>query len=297
MLLCALAVSAYASDISAPSLIAKNIELTTYRNIPICGRLSAESTNGEGCTYNLEAAPKKGTAQIDADGTFTYTPEPGKSGKDSFTFTAISAGGTISNTAQVSVTIKRQSTDVEYCDMEGSSAAYAAVCLAENDIYTGRQIAGKYFFCPDEPVSKAEFLAMCLKLADIQELGGIQRTGFHDDSTIPSWSKPYIASALMSGVISGKADESGNINFCADETITLDYAASALNNVLQLQNVSADGGEENQAISNLIACSVMSEDYNRDQKLTMADAALLLSGAVSVLDSREDSFSLLSWAK
>jgi len=53
------------------------------------------------------ANPSRGTLAIAADGSFTYTPNAGFSGTDTFTYNEKDATGTTSNTATVTITVNR----------------------------------------------------------------------------------------------------------------------------------------------------------------------------------------------
>ncbi|WP_158622520.1 Ig-like domain-containing protein, partial [Pedobacter sp. KBW06] len=49
--------------------------------------------------------PKNGTVKVNADGTVTYTPNPGYTGTDEFTYTVTDKNGQISNQAKVTLTV------------------------------------------------------------------------------------------------------------------------------------------------------------------------------------------------
>jgi hypothetical protein len=74
----------------------------------------------------------------------------------------------------VTVSIQKQKTDVMYSDMQDDPNHYAALVLAERGVFTGRQIAGCYFFCPDETVTRSEFLAMCMGITGDPLLTGVR---------------------------------------------------------------------------------------------------------------------------
>ncbi len=53
---------------------AENYELETYRNIANDGRLSGADPERASLTFQLVDAPKRGTVELNLDGTFVYTP-------------------------------------------------------------------------------------------------------------------------------------------------------------------------------------------------------------------------------
>ncbi|MHB8405126.1 MAG: Ig-like domain-containing protein [Gammaproteobacteria bacterium] len=77
---------------------ANNGSVTIAENAAVNGTLSATGPSGVTLTFAIVAEPKSGTVNITnaATGTFTYTPNNGFAGSDSFTFTASDIGGTSS---------------------------------------------------------------------------------------------------------------------------------------------------------------------------------------------------------
>ncbi len=75
--------------------------VNTPLSVPAPGVLSNDT--GTGLTVNSTTPASHGTAAVNADGSFTYTPTSGFSGIDSFTYTA--SNGTTSNVATVTLTV------------------------------------------------------------------------------------------------------------------------------------------------------------------------------------------------
>jgi len=304
---CILAIPALAASVvttvvtinSAP--LAENMEFSTFKNIPITGNLSAVDPDGDLMAYYVTGEPKKGTVELTENGGFVYTPMDGKKGRDTFTYAAVDTVGNRSQDATVTIDIRKQSTKISYSDMDGESSHYAALCLAEADIFTGDQVGGLYFFRPGETISRGEFLAMCMKLCGEEALPGITRTGFYDDADMPLWVKPYVAAALMSGAVSGYSDDDGRPVFLSGTPITFAEASVMLDNILEITDVSYGSVGEAcpswayQATINLSACNIASAGVY-GAEMTRADAAEMLLGAMNVLDARGGG-SLLSWAK
>ena len=286
--------------------VAENLEFTTYRGVPVAGVFSAVDAEGDMLTFSVVKQPRKGTVDTNGEGGFIYTPDEGKKGRDVFSYVASDSAGNVSKEATVTVEIKKQSTSVTYSDMDSHRALYAALYLAENGIFTGQKLGNEYFFCPDEAVSRGEFLAMCLNAAGIDGMHGISRTGFWDDADIPVWVKPYVASALVSGIVSGYENEEGNIVFSAQDPITLAQAAVVINEVLDLTDVHTSVTSTDscpawayQAAVNLAACDIIgtaADDGIYTETLTRADAAELLMNAMHHLEARGTG-GLLGWAK
>lgn len=170
---------------------AQALEIRTYRGIPYHAQFLAAGGEGEDLTFTVEKEPKKGTVQIDG-ASFTYTPEGDSTGSDSFTYTVTDSAGRVSQPATVSVTIEKAKSGVTYADTADSTAAVAAQDLAEAGIFTGAKIGDQYYFEPDKPVSRSEFLAMVMETAG-DEPTAVTMTGFCDDAAIPTWAKAYAA--------------------------------------------------------------------------------------------------------
>ncbi len=288
---------------SNSSPIAKNLELTTFRNIAVTGQFEATDPDGDTVTFEVTSAPKKGDVKAEEDGSFTYTPSENKKGTDTFTYVAVDANGNVSGSATVTVTIRKQATKMTYSDMLGNGAHYAALVLAEEGILIGEQLGNEFFFRPDALVTRGEFLTMCLQMAGADTLEGITRTGFSDDASTPVWAKPYISTALMNGLVRGFKNDEGRLVFASCEPITFAEAAVLLNNILQVTDVvsvstvSADAcpAWAYQAEVNLTAVDILpvmgTTSYSA--LVTRADAAEMLTASMDLLDTRG---SLLTWA-
>ncbi len=281
---------------SAP--VAENMELETFRSIPVSGSFRCLDPEGDDVAYSVADEPKKGTVTVEGD-TFTYTPGEGKKGRDAFTYVATDTAGNVSNAATVTIHIKKQKTAVSYADLAGSDAWYAATVLAEEGVFVGENVGGAYLFHPDEPVTRGEFLVMCLKLTGAPILENITRTGFSDDGDIPLWQKPYVTTAVMADFISGSTTADGSIVFSPTEPVTFAQAAVMLNNAAGITDVALDDTANAapswaaQAVANLNSLDILPANAS-PLPVTRADAAKLLLEAKNVLDSRENR-SLLPW--
>ncbi|MQR87271.1 tandem-95 repeat protein, partial [Bacillus megaterium] len=79
--------------------------LSTTEQQPIGGRIAAVDPQGETLTYTLLGGPSNGALILNPDGTFTYTPNPGFVGADSFTVSVQNEKGLNAiTTIQVTVT-------------------------------------------------------------------------------------------------------------------------------------------------------------------------------------------------
>ncbi len=292
LLLClSLALAAFADE---SSLIAENLEISTYRGVAVGGRLTVADSGSEVVGFEVTTAPGKGSVELGDDGCFVYTPDEGKKGKDYFGYKAIDAEGHYSQEATVIITIRKQKTRVTYADMAEHPAAWAAVTLAEEGIFTGENLAGKYVFRPDEPVSRGQFLTMCMLAADTPLMRDVSRTGFADDEAISAWAKPYVGTALSLGFIKGYDSEEGVV-FSPDEAISATEAAVMLDNILSLTEAVAVWYSYDellpdwavQSAANLSASDIIPESVSLlDDSLTRAEAAEMICKAMESVESR-----------
>ena len=289
--LCALmglpALSALAAN-GAP--VAENLEITTYRNVCVGGRLSAVDPEGDALSYEISTEPSKGTVELAEDGRFVYTPDANRKGRDYFGYRAIDSTGARSQEATVIVKIEKQKSQTSYADMAGHPSAYAATALAEYGIFSAESVGGVQVFSPEREVTRAEFLTMCMSLGENELLSGVLATGFADDAEIDAWLKPAVATALMDGVVSGYSVDGGAV-FAPNEAVTRQEAAVMLDNVLDTTEAAASDTAPAwaaEAVGNLSACGVITEGEAFSEPLTRADAAEMLIRALGVLKAREE---------
>ncbi|WP_199140175.1 DUF7507 domain-containing protein, partial [Pedobacter sp. ASV12] len=89
--------------------VANNDNATTRQNDPV--KIAIETNDVAGSTPIVPASvvitvqPKHGTVTVNADGTVTYTPNPGYVGADDFTYTVKDTNGQTSNPAVVNITV------------------------------------------------------------------------------------------------------------------------------------------------------------------------------------------------
>lgn len=287
-------VSVLSEENAAPA--AQDLKICTYKNVAVEGQFAAVDPEGDLLSFQLVKKPARGQVEIseDGSGTFVYTPYENKTGKDSFTYVAIDSVGNTSPEAAVKVTISKAKTKVTYADLDGSPAHKAAIRLAEEGVLVGARIGGTYYFQPDLPVSRDEFLVMAMNAAGLEALDGVSVTGFSDDSAIPAWAKGYVSAALMSGVVRGMKDGQGGVCFSPASTITKAEAAVMLNRMLKpvkaAKSVFSDAAVPawaSQSVANLRAASVLADTSSMGEGLSRGDAAQMLCAMLEYRDSQK----------
>ena len=276
---------------------AEDLEICTYRNVAVNGQFSAVDPEGDLLTFQLVKKPARGQVTIseDGSGSFVYTPYENKSGKDSFTYVAVDSVGNMSEPATVKVTISKAKTKVTYADMDGESAHKAAIRLAEEGILVGVCMDGAYYFQPDEPVTRDQFVAMAMSAAGLEALEDVTVTGFADDAAIPTWAKGYVSSALMSGVVQGAANEEGAVCFHTGAAITRAEATVLVDRLLRVADTEdtramADAAIPTWAYQSAVNMSAVSPVFGAgemSQPLTRREAAEMLCAMLEYQDSQK----------
>lgn len=284
--------------------VAEDLSLCTYKNVEVQGAFAGVDPEGDLLTFQLISKPARGAVTQAEDGSaqFTYTPYENKTGKDAFTYVAVDAVGNTSAPATVTIKIEKQKTKVCYSDMTGVEGHREAVRLAEAGLFIGEQMGSEYLFHPEQTVSRAQFTALAMAAAELNVIKEANVTGFADDEVMASWAKPYVSSALLSGVVQGTLDQEGRVVFQADAPITAAEAAVLLNRALRVTDVAetfVSASEDTpswcaQAVANLGSCNALPASAVLTEPLTRSQAAVMLSAALDVAEARKTG-SWFSW--
>ena len=237
--------------------VAEDFAMETYKNLPGSGKLKVTDPEGQAMIYTVTRQPKRGTVEIQNDGSFTYTPRKNKVGVDSFVYTATDPAGKVSREATVTITILKPSDAKQYQDTVGSDCRFAAEWMRHTGIFTGENLAEKSCFSPEKEVTRGEFTAMLVKTLDIPVEEGLVYTGYTDE--VPVWLQPYLAAAVRSGLTAGL--EHPEV-FDAGAVITTSEAAVMVANGLDLQEVFS--GESTEPLTRAMAAKIL---YRTSQKL------------------------------
>jgi len=111
------------------------LAIETSENTQVDGSLAATDVDGDTVTFGLANDAANGTVSVDADGAYTYTPDAGFSGQDSFDLSF--TDGTATETETISVTVAPGSTsslrDDQFTLSEADFVNGAVVDLFAND--------------------------------------------------------------------------------------------------------------------------------------------------------------------
>jgi hypothetical protein len=279
----------------SPSAVSRGpLEVSTYRDIAVYGRLHAIDPEGDKLTYQIVTYPKNGALIFtDDNGSYVYFPNAGFTGRDRLTYVVYDTYGNYSAAASVTLRVEKNSTSLAYDDMKWHRAYSAAIKLGGEGIMSGTQIGDGYYFYPDQTVSRAEFLVMAMKAAGVSRLPDVEDTGFYDDDDIAGSMKSYVGAAARAGYIKGSYVE-GKICFLPDKDITVSEAAVMLANIMGLgsdgsvavfaKNSGIPAWAEDAVWALCSAGVLVYEDYDYNATVTRGDAAVMLDAMMRLLD-------------
>ncbi|MBE6968802.1 MAG: hypothetical protein E7442_01610 [Ruminococcaceae bacterium] len=258
---------------AASPLVAENLELETYRGTAVGGQLSAAAPQGSKLSYQITTEPSKGSVEVNADGSFIYTPEEGRRGRDYFGYKAFDEAGNASQEATVIIHLVKCKASFRYEDTAGLPCDYAAHRLAAEGLLQGQCVVGNYLFEPERSVSRGEFLSLCMGAAGVDPLRGITSTGCRDDDAIENWLKPYVSTALLAGYTKSDAV------FGGDEALGRKEAAVILSRIFALTDAPGQAtDEDDRAVMNLIGSGISMT--LGEAPLTRGEAAMMLVEAM-----------------
>lgn len=266
--------------------LAENGKLETYRNIANTGNLHATDPEGQPVTFQIVTYPKRGSVELNEDGSFVYTPKKNKVGEDSFTFIATDPAGNVSEEKTVTVNILKPVDAATFSDLD-ADAQFTAMWMRSNELFGGETLADQLCFCPEKTVTRGEFLVMAMKLAKVPQEIGLLSSGFKDQQAAPKWMQSYLVSAMRRGIVSGIAAEDG-LYFEPNRPITGAEAASMLCSVCKIPPVQSVNVQEDAlptwASSAMQTAAVAGFDVPQaDAELSRLEAAKLLYSASAML--------------
>ncbi len=289
--------------------IAQNIEFNAYSGIAVYGSFVATDPEGDKLTYKIISMPSIGIVSIIDKTKFCYIPDKDKTGNDEFTYTATDAQGNISKPARVRIKVEQAKTTIRYADMENEPGHYEALLLAEKGVFVGEQVGGAYFFMPDRPVTRGEFVAMAVTAVGDLNVKPVSRTGFTDDPDTPAWIRPYAAAALKAGILSGiRLPDDGGRLLNANAPMTRAEGAVIVNNTLRLTNAGlkieyADDAAiptwAHQAMVNTQVNGIINagDDGSLEptREVTRAEAAAIIASAIELENKLNTPTGMFGW--
>ena len=153
------------TSVNDPPVVGDSSE-TTAEDAPFSGSVTASDADNDALTYTVVTQPQHGTVVLNADGTYTYTPNANYNGTDSFVFktndgtvdstnatvtltiTADNDAPTVSDASATTAEDTPLSAAVSGSDVEGSTLTYTVVTPPEHGMVT-LNADGTYTYTPD----------------------------------------------------------------------------------------------------------------------------------------------------
>ncbi len=217
----------------APAFASDEDTVHTYRNVSCYGNVQSSDPEGDLTDLQVVSYPKHGTLSVTnaARGSYCYTPSADFVGEDSFVVVARDSYGNYSGVQTVNVRVEK--TGVFFADAAGHWCENAAIALYEMGAVEAATYQNGLVFCPEDGVSREEFITMVMKTIGVSTLTDSD-TSFADNASIDVRYRPYVATAQRMGYINGR-DYDGMLCFDPKDNITKAEAAVVINTILGLE--------------------------------------------------------------
>lgn len=243
----------------------------TASGIPVFGRLDVTDPEGDALEFSVVSYPRGGELRLKSDGSYVYYPKADYDGSDTLVYTATDKYGNASRTAKLDISVRENPTGLYFADMADDAAHYAAYRMCSANVMTYRRESGSYYFDPDTPVSRAEYLVMIMTVCGADTaLTAVADSAASDDGGLSSGIKGYITAAAEKGIIRLE-----NGKFRPYDTVTASEAAFTAARLLSL------AGEDTLAAA--ISSGVVSAGTDGGKKLTKRDIADILASAADYI--------------
>ena len=281
-----------------------SLEVMTYVNMPAQGSLAAYDPEGDEMTYEIISYASHGRIRLDDrhTGAYTYTPDDGYVGSDSFRYVVRDRYGNYSTGATVSVTVHALPAAVSFADIDGNAAAAAALRLGEIGVMNGIRVGGQDFFRPAQEITRAEFIATAMNAAGVCPDATLSESavakllsGYADADSIPTGLRQTLASALENGYFAGKSGADGKLYLRPDDSISRAEAAVLLSNIIGYAkntavNAFADADSlpswSTEALSSLKSLGILCSADNTaegSRRMTRGDTAVWLERTMRLM--------------
>lgn len=258
--------------------------IQTYRNISYFGRMAIRDPEGDDVTFAVVSYPKKGVLTLSdrETGEYVYTPVKNFSGTDRFRYAVTDKYGNVSEEITVKIEVVRSEEGMIFSDLIGDVAHNSAIAFYDAGLMGSYEDAGEGYFAPEISLTRAEWIALCMKAVGIAASGEEVVTVFCDDSAIPTAYKGYIAAAYECGYIDG-FEVDGLPTLAPEEEIGVSEAALLVGKILT-DGASSEEGDAEEAtelaaelIGDLGLDVSSSEEEDEETVVNRRTAALLLA--------------------
>ena len=277
--------------------------ITTQENISAFKFLKAADPEDDAMTFQIIGYPKNGTVTLSdaARGCFSYLPNHGFTGKDSFTYTVSDIYGNQSEPQKVDVQVTKPLASIYYDDLSDHWSHNSAVRMTSLGLMGGVEEPDGIYFYPDRPVTRGDFLAMAMIVTGYEDKVALTyHTDFVDDDFIPQNIKSYAQTALDLGIISGYPT-TGGVEFASDKVITRAEASVILDRLLDapistnapaFTDAAAIPSWANRSVNTLASCGILNGtgygEILSGETVSRAEAAEMLCNSMDYIESKTE---------
>ncbi len=275
----------FGDGINSPP-VATDSKISTVSGITVGGVLDINEPNGDEYIINVITYPTDGAITLSSDGSIVYTPNEDFSGKDKLLYTVTDRFGAVSERAELNISVEENESGIRFADMENDMSHLYAHKMCASNVMVYRYENGSYYFDPDLPVSKMDFLVMLMNVTGQDaDIVAVADSAVSDDTALSSGLKGYLSAANEKGII-----RLTNGKFSPFEEINIGEAAYMINASLNLPDVNSSSvsvGVTDKTYSSLAAVknAGITDVTDPSQSISKAEAAKLLC---SILDYMED---------
>ncbi len=273
-------VMVFGDGVNTPPVVSDGV-LKTVSGITCEGSLNITEPNGDDYTVNVITYPTEGEIKIDSLGKVVYTPDEGFSGNDRMVFTVTDRFGAVSPSTVLSIEVGENPNKLCFEDMSENPNHIYAHRMCVNDTMIYRISDGKYYFDPENKVTKMEFLVMAMNVAGLDaDITAVADSAVKDDEGLSSGMKGYLSAAAEKGLIRLE-----NGNYSPKNEITVAEAAYIICEALKLPKNSADSastdgnGDTFVSVAAAVSAGILSpvgESVDIGATLTKSETALIL---------------------
>ena len=249
--------------------VAAELELETYKNMPIELSLSAYDHDGDDLTYTVVLQNGDGSLALE-DNKLVFTPKEDKTGIFSVLYYAKDSSGNTSPLTQAKITVSKNQSDFTYVDITDPTKEYYAVRLAESGVFRGESYGNTNTLLSSRSFSRTEFAVLCASALEITA----ENTAEISTHGVPAWQMPYITTAVAAGAFDG-TDLSSPVTVRSAAFIALDLIEEKLG-----QDISSD------SLQFASDCGIICSDISPDKELSREEALEIICRVMDVYNGK-----------
>lgn len=249
--------------------VAAELELETYKNMPVEINLSAYDHDGDELSYTVVLQNGEGDLTLE-ENRLIFTPKEDRTGNFSVQYYAKDSHGNTSALANANISVSKNRTDFTYVDITDPTKEYYAVRLAQEGVFRGESYGKTNTLLSSRSFSRTEFALLCASALEISAESDADISTFG----VPSWQSPYIATAVAAGAFDG-TDLSSPVTLRSAAFIALDLIEEKLG-----QDLSSD------SLRFAAECGIISAGASPNKELSREEALEIICKTMDVVNGK-----------